>query len=68
MNAGGASAREALGIEEAARSVGIGRTSMYVLLREGEGPPTLTLGRRRVIRVEALRLWLLEREQRERQR
>lgn len=54
--------QEALSIEEAAHACGVGRTLFYDLLREGQGPPTLRIGRRRVVRVEALRQWLAERE------
>ena len=54
----------ALSIERAAKRAGIGRTLMYQLLRSGEGPPTVRLRRRRVIRVEALRRWLSDREAR----
>ena len=54
--------RQALSLEEAAASCGIGRTLFYDLLRDRTGPPTFRLGRRRLVRVEALRRWLAERE------
>lgn len=58
-------AREAVSVREAAAIAGFGGTKMYELIREGEGPPTFTIGRRRLVRVEALREWLasLEAEQ-----
>lgn len=54
--------REAVSVREAAALCGIGGTKMYELLREGSGPPTLTIGRRRLIRIEALREWLADLE------
>lgn len=54
--------REALSIGEAARAANISRALLYKLLSAGEGPPTLTVGQRRLIRVEALREWLRSRE------
>ena len=54
--------REALSIDEAAAAAGIGRTLLYDLLKAGEGPKTIKIRRRRIIRVEALREWLQERE------
>lgn len=53
----------AVSVREAARIVGIGGTLMYELIREGEGPPVITMGKRRkVIRVAALEQWLEDRE------
>ena len=45
-----------------ARSIGISRRSVYTLLDRGEGPPTIRIGRRRLIRREAADAWLRERE------
>jgi len=50
--------REALSIEEAASAAGIGRTLLYELIGSGKGPATIKLGRRRLIRREALEEWL----------
>ena len=54
--------REALGLNEAADAIGIGRSSLFALLKEGAGPPTFSVGRRRLIRLAALRQWMADRE------
>ena len=38
----------ALGVDDAAQAAGIGRTALYALLREGSGPASIKLGRRRL--------------------
>jgi hypothetical protein len=54
---------EAVAVREAARIAGIGGTLMYEAIREGWGPPTIVVGkRRRLIRLAALREWLRELE------
>lgn len=58
--------RVAVSVREAAQLAGIGGTLLYEAIREGWGPPTIVVGkRRRLIRVAALRAWLrdLEAEQ-----
>lgn len=62
MRAQDGTPREALSIGEAAQAVGLGRATLYELLRDGRGPQTFTVGRRRLVRVEALREWLRRRE------
>lgn len=52
----------AISITDFARSVGISRRSFYTLLERGEGPPTIRIGRRRLIRREAAEAWLRARE------
>ena len=52
----------AISIADFARSIGISRRSLYSLLDRGEGPPTIRIGRRRVIRREAADAWLRSRE------
>lgn len=52
----------AISITEFCRSIGISRRSLYTLLDRGEGPPTIRIGRRRVIRREAADAWLRSRE------
>jgi excisionase family DNA binding protein len=52
----------ATSIADFARSIGISRRSVYSLLDRGEGPPTIRIGRRRVIRREAADAWLRSRE------
>jgi excisionase family DNA binding protein len=42
---------------EAARLAGVGRTTLYAALSSG-ALPSLKLGRRRLIKLEALRAWL----------
>jgi excisionase family DNA binding protein len=46
--------RLAVSIKEAAQIVGLGRTRLYELLKSGE-IPSIRLGRRRLIKIEALR-------------
>ena len=50
---------------EAAAAAGIGRVLLYRECKLGRGPATLTIGGRRLIRMEELRRWLesIEREQ-----
>lgn len=50
--------RVALSIPEAADSAGISRSRFYELLSAGDGPPTVKLGRRRLVRRAALESWL----------
>lgn len=57
--------REALGLNEAADAIGIGRSSLYALLKEGAGPRTFSVGRRRLIRLETLRQWMRDQERAE---
>lgn len=45
-------------IAEAAAAANISRSWFYQLLHAGEGPPTIKLGRRRLIRLAALDEWL----------
>ncbi len=53
---------ETLTILEAAATLRVSRRHLQSLLAKGEGPPAVRLGRRRVIRREALNHWLAERE------
>jgi excisionase family DNA binding protein len=53
---------EVLTIEEAAEAVRISRRHLHKLMAEGDGPPVIRLGRRKLIRREALNQWLLNRE------
>ncbi|MEM9355836.1 MAG: helix-turn-helix domain-containing protein [Pseudomonadota bacterium] len=46
---------------EAARLANVGRTKIYEAIGSGE-LPSLKIGRRRLIRIEALREWLLSAE------
>jgi excisionase family DNA binding protein len=48
----------AYSIAEAAAASNISRSRLYELLTAGEGPPTIKLGRRRLIRRAALDEWL----------
>jgi excisionase family DNA binding protein len=47
----------AVGVEEAARMAGIGRTEAYRAIKDGR-LPSLKIGKRRLVRVEALGAWL----------
>jgi excisionase family DNA binding protein len=55
--------RKALSIEEAVKASGISRTKLYEFISSGE-LPSCKLGRRRVVRPEALDAWLASKEQR----
>lgn len=52
----------ALTISEAAGLLRVSLRHLQNLLRQGEGPPVVHLGRRRIIRREALNAWLVARE------
>lgn len=53
---------ETLTIKEAAALVRVSRRHFHKLMADGEGPPVIRLGRRTIIRREALQQWLLNRE------
>jgi excisionase family DNA binding protein len=54
---------EAVSVGEAARRAGISRTFLYERITTGE-LPTVKVGKRRLVRVEALRRWLQSLESR----
>ena len=47
--------------DEAARLAGIGRTTLYAALAKGD-LPSIKIGTRRLIRVDAIRDWLAKNE------
>lgn len=47
--------------DEAARIAGIGRTTLYAALAKGD-LPSIKIGTRRLIRVDAIRDWLARNE------
>ena len=53
---------DALTIGEAADKIRISRRHLRKLMAEGDGPPVIRLGRRTIIRREALLHWLVSRE------
>jgi excisionase family DNA binding protein len=53
---------EILNLSEAADFMRISRRTLHSLIADGIGPPTLTIGRRRLIRRTALEAWLADRE------
>ncbi len=53
---------DVLTIAEAADALRVSLRHLQNLLRQGEGPPMVHLGRRRFIRREALNAWLVARE------
>lgn len=55
--------RLAISVPEAAKAVGIGKTTLKRLLAKGKGPRTVRVGQRRLIRLAELERWLLEREE-----
>jgi excisionase family DNA binding protein len=54
---------EALTIDEAASVIRVSRRHLHKLMADGDGPPVVQLGRRKIIRRQALREWLEAREQ-----
>jgi excisionase family DNA binding protein len=54
--------RDALTLAEAADVLRVSIRHLHHLFRQGDGPPTIRLGRRRIIRREALDQWLVARE------
>ncbi len=54
---------EAVTIGEAADLIRVSRRHFQKIMADGNGPPTIRLGRRRIIRREALRQWLEAGEQ-----
>ncbi|MFQ5745119.1 MAG: helix-turn-helix transcriptional regulator, partial [Acidobacteriota bacterium] len=61
-NMNNASEMGAISVEEAARLAGIGRATLWALIAAGDGPASLRVGRRRLIRRQALEAWLRELE------
>jgi excisionase family DNA binding protein len=53
---------ELLTVDQAAGEIGIGRTTLFKLMRNGEGPKAIKLGALTRIRREALNQWLVGRE------
>lgn len=53
---------ETLTISEAADFIRVSRRHLQKLMADGDGPPVVQLGRRKIIRREALRQWLVSRE------
>ena len=51
-----------LNLNEAADFLRISRRTLHSLIADGDGPPTLTIGRRRLVRRSALEAWLSDRE------
>ena len=47
--------------DEAARLAGVGRTTLYAALTKGD-LPSIKIGTRRLIRVDAIREWLTQNE------
>jgi len=48
----------ALSVSRFCSCIGISRTTFYSLANRGEGPPTIKIGRRRMIAVDDARAWL----------
>jgi excisionase family DNA binding protein len=53
----------AVRVEDAAKLAGVGRTEIYRAIKQGE-LASLKIGKRRLVRVEALRRWLADLEAR----
>jgi predicted DNA-binding transcriptional regulator AlpA len=55
-------APEILTLTEAAGMLRVSQRHLFQILADGNGPPVISLGRRKVIRREALQQWLLNQE------
>jgi excisionase family DNA binding protein len=55
-------ASETLTLEEAAGALRVSQRHLFKILADGNGPPVVRLGRRKIIRREALQQWLMSRE------
>lgn len=55
----GGSPRMCMSVEEAARALGLSRGRVFELIAIGE-VPSLKVGRRRLVPVEALKVWISE--------
>jgi predicted DNA-binding transcriptional regulator AlpA len=55
-------ASEVLTLAEAAGALRVSQRHLFQILADGNGPPVISLGRRKVIRREALQQWLLNQE------
>ena len=51
-----------LTIAEAADAIRVSRRHLQTIMKNGDGPPVVRLGRRLIIRRETLRRWLAELE------
>jgi len=56
---------EALSVSAAARYLGIGRVTLYNLIKTNTGPASLKIGKRRLFRRDALDQWMKVQERRE---
>jgi excisionase family DNA binding protein len=56
--------RETFNLDETAEAVGVSRRHLATLIKRGDGPPIVRLGRRIVVRRTALASWLAARESR----
>lgn len=57
-----ADSRLSYSIEEFCAATRISRRTFYSLMEKGNGPKTITVGRRRLVSVEAAQAWLRNRE------
>jgi excisionase family DNA binding protein len=55
-------ASEVLTLDEAAGMLRVSQRHLFKIMADGDGPPVISLGRRKVIRREALQQWLLNQE------
>lgn len=57
-----ANSHDLLTVDRAADEIGIGRTTLFKLIKFGDGPPIIKLGALTRIRRDALNAWLIARE------
>jgi predicted DNA-binding transcriptional regulator AlpA len=53
----------AVSVRTAAAMCGVGKTKFFALLAANQGPKTVVLGGRRLVRVESLNAWLAKLEE-----
>lgn len=49
--------QRAYSLQECARSIGIGRSTLYELIKQGKGPRVVKIGRRSLILSEDFETW-----------
>jgi excisionase family DNA binding protein len=53
---------DVLTLEEAAGALRVSQRHLHKIMADGNGPPVVRLGRRKLIRRETLQQWLMSRE------
>ena len=54
--------RVAISVREAAHRTGLSRSGLYALWSQSQGPPRIKVGKRTLVMIAALDLWLVSQE------